>query len=273
MLKNFYIAGALVICGFAGLVSQSAAADAPVGYTDTPMLPSGKWHVHDPDRPHPEVVTPGVTFSLSAAPPSDALVLFNGSDFSHWQDEKGRETKWILKGDHMECVPHSGFIYTKEKFGDFQLHLEWSEPTNVVGHSQERGNSGVFLQGQFEIQVLDSYNNPTYADGQCGAVYGQSPPLVNASKMPGDWQSYDIFFQAARWDDNHQLVRPAYVTVVQNGVLIHNHQAILGPTGHKILANYKHQLPAMGPIGLQDHGNPVLFRNIWIRKIADDEQP
>jgi hypothetical protein len=273
MLKNFYIAGALVICGFAGLVLKSIAENAPVGYTDTPMLPSGKWHVHDPDRPHPEVITPGVTFSLSAAPPSDALVLFNGSDFSHWQDEKGRETKWILKGDHMECVPHSGFIYTKEKFGDFQLHLEWSEPTNVVGHSQERGNSGVFLQGQFEIQVLDSYNNPTYADGQCGAVYGQSPPLVNVSKMPGDWQSYDIFFQAPRWDDNHQLVRPAYVTVIQNGVLIHNHQAIMGPTGHKILASYKHELPAMGPLGLQDHGNPVLFRNIWIRKIADEEQP
>jgi hypothetical protein len=270
------VIGGMVSCPSLWAQSQTRPKEypgAPIGYTDTPMLPSGKWHVHDPDRPRPEVVVPGVTYSLSASPPADALVLFNGTDFSHWTDEKGNPTKWVIHGDDMECVPKSGYIYTKEKFGDFQLHIEWAEPTNVVGHSQERGNSGVFLHGVFEIQVLDCYNNPTYADGQCGAIYGQTPPLVNVCKVPGDWQSYDIIFQGARWNENHELVKPAYVTVLQNGVLIHNHQAILGPTGHKILANYKKELPETGPLALQDHGNPIRFRNIWIRPIADEEQP
>jgi hypothetical protein len=272
MRKILCAAGALAICGLSGLVSQTLAEDKP-GYTDTPILPSGKWHVHDPNRPVPAVVPPGETFSISAAPPADALVLFNGSDLSHWQNDKGGEPKWVIHGDYMECMPHSGYIYSKEKFGDFQLHVEWAEPTNVAGNSQDRGNSGVFLQGIYEVQVLDSYNNPTYPDGQCGAVYGQSPPLVNACKIPGAWQSYDIAFQAARWDADHHLVRPAYVTVFQNGVLIHNHQAILGETGHRILANYKHESPPTGPLALQDHGNPIRYRNIWIRPIAEEEQP
>jgi hypothetical protein len=272
MRKILCAAGALAIYGFGGLVSQTLAEDKP-GYTDTPMLPSGKWHVHDPTRPVPPVVTPGASFSHGASPPADAIVLFDGTDLSHWQDDKGGAPQWVIHGDYMECKPHSGYIYSKEKFGDFQLHVEWAEPKQVVGTSQERGNSGVFLQGVYEVQVLDCYNNPTYPDGQCGAVYGQSPPLVNACKKPDEWQTYDIVFEAARWDESHQLVRPACVTAIQNGVLIQNHQALLGPTGHKTLANYKKELPATGPIALQDHGNPIRFRNVWIRNITDEEKP
>lgn len=245
---------------------------AALGYTDTPMLPSGKWHVHDPDRPKPPVVTPAATFSDGAGPPSDAIVLFDGHDFAHWLGEKGIP-EWKIRDGYMEIAPHTGFIRTVEEFGDFQLHLEWAEPIEVAGTSQERGNSGVFLQGVYEVQVLDSYDNPTYADGQCGGLYGQSPPLANACRKPGAWQTYDIVFQAPRFGDDHQLISPATVTVIQNGVLLHNHQALLGPTGHKILASYKKETPTRGPIGLQDHGNPVRFRNIWIRNITEEEKP
>lgn len=259
-------------------VSVAQAADQR-GYTDTPMLPSGKWHVHDPNRPAPPEVKPGLTFSQGAPAPSDAIVLFDGTSLTNWEDEKGNPAKWILSQDYMEVKPHAGFIHTKQTFGDFQLHIEFCEPLRELnppsptGTGQEVGNSGVFLQGVYEIQVLDSYELPTYADGQCGAIYGQSPPLANACKPPQQWQSYDIVFQAARWNDNHELVSPAYVTVIQNGVLIHNHQAILGPTGHRILANYNHELPAKGPIALQDHGNSVRYRNIWIREIPEEEKP
>jgi hypothetical protein len=271
MRKSLCSAGALAIFGFVGLVSYSLAEDRP-GYTDTPMLPSGKWHVHDPNRPVPPIVTPGDTFSHGAVAPADAIVLFNGTDLSHWQNDKGGEPQWVIHDDYMECKPKSGYIYTKEKFGDFQLHVEWAEPKKVQGTSQERGNSGVFLQGVFEIQVLDNYNNPTYPDGQCGAIYGQSPPLANACKKPDEWQTYDIIFKAARWEDHH-LVSPAYVTVIQNGVLVQNHQAILGGTGHKILASYKKELPPTGPLALQDHGNPIRYRNVWIRNVPEEEQP
>lgn len=271
MRKILFVAGALAICGFGGLISQVMAEDRP-GYTDTPMLPSGKWHVHDPNRPEPTVVTPAPTFSHGAAAPADAIVLFDGTDLSKWQDDKGNESKWVIHDGIMECVPKSGYIFTKEKFGDFQLHVEWAEPAKVEGSSQGRGNSGVFLQNQFEIQVLDNYNNPTYPDGQCGAIYGQSPPLVNACKMPDQWQTYDIIFTAARWDD-HKLVSPAYVTVIQNGILVQNHQPIIGPTGHRTLGTYKHELPATGPLALQDHGNPIRYRNIWIRNLTDEEKP
>jgi hypothetical protein len=271
MRKSLLIAVAITTAALGGVVSQSKA-EAVLGYTDTPMLPSLKWHVHDPKRPRPPVVTPGASFSDGAPAPSDATVLFDGSDLSHWEGDKG-EAKWTIHQNYMEVKPHSGGIQTREKFGDFQLHLEFAEPTQVVGDSQERGNSGVFLQGIYEVQVLDCYDNLTYPDGQCGAVYGQSPPLVNACRKPGQWQTYDIFFHAARWNENHELARPATVTVIQNGFLIQDKQTILGPTGHRTLAKYSKELPAEGPIGLQDHGNPVRFRNIWIRKIQDEEQP
>jgi Domain of Unknown Function (DUF1080) len=271
MRNNLLVSFVIASCAFTGVVLSASAEPPVLGYTDTPMLPSGKWHVHDPDRPKPPVLTSGATFSQGAAAPSDAIVLFDGTDLSKWEGDKG-PAQWAIHEDYMEVKPGAGYIHTKEKFGDFQLHLEFAEPVKVIGDSQERGNSGVFLQGIYEVQVLDCYNNPTYPDGQCGAVYGQSPPLVNACKKPGQWQTYDIIFEAARWNDN-QLIRPASVTVIQNGVLIHNHQAILGPTGHKTLANYDKRVPDKGPIALQDHGNLVRFRNIWIRNIQEEEKP
>jgi hypothetical protein len=272
MRKSCFVAIVIAAAGLAGLVSPTSAEPPVLGYTDTPMLPSGKWHVHDPDRPRPTVVNSGATFSHGAPAPSDAKVLFDGTDLSKWEGDKGAP-QWTIHEDYMEVKPGSGYLHTKEKFGDFQLHLEFAEPIKVVGDSQDRGNSGVFLQGIYEIQVLDCYNNPTYPDGQCGAIYGQSPPLVNACKKPGQWQTYDIFFEAARWNENHELVRPAYVTVIHNGLLIHNHQPILGPTGHHMLAKYDKELPATGPLELQDHGNPMRFRNIWIRPIQEEEKP
>ncbi len=273
MRKKLASITVLTVTSLAGFVPQALAADKPDGFTDTPMLPSGKWHVHDPSRPAPPVVTPGATFSDAAPPPSDAIVLFDGHDLSHWMGDKGKP-EWKVQDGYMEVVRHTGDIHTKEDFGDFQLHLEWAEPAKVVSASQGRGNSGVFLQGLYEVQVLDCYDNPTYADGECGGLYGQSPPLVNACKKPGEWQTYDIIFEAARFGADHQLIRPASATVMQNGVLLHHKQAFLGPTGWRILANYKKETPARGPIDLQNHnGDPVRFRNIWIRNIAEEEKP
>jgi len=275
MRKYSLYLGALAVTSLAGFVSPLPAEDkphvAPIGYTDTPMLPSGKWHVHDPDRPVPPVVTPGATFSDAAPPPSDATVLFDGHDVSAWTSEKGA-VKWKVNDGYMEST-HTGDILTKETFGDFQLHVEWAEPEKVQGNSQERGNSGVFLQGLYEVQVLDSYDNRSYADGQCGGLYGQSPPLVNACRKPGEWQTYDIIFEAPRFGPDHELIRPASATVIHNGVVLHHKQALLGPTGHKILAKYTKDTPTRGPIKLQDHGNPVRFRNIWIRNLTEEEQP
>ncbi len=159
----------------------------------------------------------------------------------------------------------TGDIQTKQHFGDCQLHIEWAAPVEVKGESQGRGNSGVFLMGRYEIQVLDCYSNVTYADGATAAIYGQYPPLVNACRKPGEWQTYDIFFVAPRFE-GEKLVSPAYVTVIHNGVLVHHHQELLGSTGHKILPSYEPH-PPKGPIRLQDHGNPVRYRNIWIRDL------
>jgi hypothetical protein len=272
-MRKLLILGLLLAAAGTPGVAQVPNDNAPIGYTDTPMLPSGKWHVHDPARPRPPVVTPGATFSDGAAAPSDAIVLFDGHDLSQWLGDHGQPAPWVVRDGYMQVVPHSGYIHTKEEFGDCQLHLEWAEPEKVRGNSQERGNSGVFFEYLYEVQVLDCYDNPTYPDGQCGALYGQSPPLVNACKPPGEWQTYDIVFRAARFAPDRSLIRPASVTVFQNGLLLHNAQPLLGPTGHKILANYNSHPPSVGPLALQDHGNPVRFRNIWIRRISDEEQP
>jgi hypothetical protein len=256
---------------FIGTITKTLAADV-LGYTDTPMLPSGKWHVHDPDRPRPVVITPGKSFSDGAAAPSDAIVLFDGTDLSKWSSEKGGSAPWKVENGYVECVPHTGYIHTAQDFGDFQLHVEFCEPP-PVGDSQDRGNSGVFLDGLYEIQVLDCYNNLTYPDGQTAAIYGQSPPLVNACRPPGKWQTYDIVFEAPRFDEDKKLKQPARVTVIHNGLLVQNHQAILGPTGHRTLAKYTGREPERGPVALQDHGNRIRYRNIWIREIQQEEQP
>ncbi len=270
MQKSFLLLAALVGAGFSVSSSNSFAA-AVLGYTDTPLVPGLKWHVHDPDRPRPKVVTPGETFSHGAPAPSDAVVLFDGKDLSKWKSDKGA-AGWKVENGYMEAVKGSGNIRTKEEFGDFQLHIEFATPEKVVGNSQGRGNSGVFMHGIYELQVLDTYDNLTYPDGQCGALYGQWPPLVNVCKKPGEWQSYDIVFEAPHWDENKKLTKPASITVFQNGVVLHNRKEYLGETHHKEAAVYK-PYSSRGPIELQDHGNPMRFRNVWIRNLGEYDKP
>jgi len=234
-----------------------------VGYNDTPILPDSGWHVHDGDRPQPAIVTPGTQESLGGAP-SDAVVLFDGSDTSKWVGRDG-EVQWKVEDGYME-VTRTGDIKTKDSFGNCQLHIEWASPSEVKGESQGRGNSGVFLMDRYEIQVLDGYDNITYADGITAAIYGQYPPLVNACRKPGEWQTYDIIFIGPRFDGN-ELIQPAYATIIHNGILVHHHQAVLGPTGHRSLSSYSQPHPPEAPLRLQDHGDLVRYRNIWIRPI------
>jgi len=234
-----------------------------VGYNDTPILPDSGWHVHDGDRPQPAIVTPGTQESLGGAP-SDAVVLFDGSDTSKWIGQDG-EVQWTVEDGYME-VTRTGDIKTKDSFGNCQLHIEWASPSEVKGESQGRGNSGVFLMDRYEIQVLDGYDNITYADGITAAIYGQYPPLVNACRKPGEWQTYDIIFIGPRFDGN-ELIQPAYATIIHNGILVHHHQAVLGPTGHRSLSSYSQPHPPEAPLRLQDHGDLVRYRNIWIRPI------
>src|SRR5437867_6251992 len=248
--------------------NASAASVAHPFYGDPPDE-HHPWAVHDGNRPQPAVVTPG-TFSSVAQPgkpPSDAIVLFDGSDLSKWEsdDGVGVPTKWIVKDGAMECVPKSGMIRTKEKFGDCQLHVEWAAPSKVEGESQGRGNSGVFLMGEVEVQVLDNYNNPTYPDGSAGSVYGVNPPLANALRPPGQFQVYDIIFRRPVYKDG-QVVDPGYVTVFENGVVVQDHTRLEGPTGH-MSRSKPGPMPEKGPLKLQDHGNPVRYRNIWYRPL------
>ncbi len=240
-----------------------------LGYDDTPILPGMPWRVHDSNRPLPKVVNPGESSTLET--PSDAILLFDGSDLSGWKHQSGEPAQWTLGEGYMEVMPSSGDIFSEQKFGDCQLHVEWASPSQVKGDGQGRGNSGVFLMGLYEIQVLDSFENPTYADGIAAAVYGQYPPLVNASRPPGEWQTYDIFWQAPRIE-NGNLTSPAHVTVLHNGVLVHHHRSIQGPTQHKALANYDTPHDARESLRLQDHGDLVRFRNIWMRELKDYDQ-
>ena len=269
MRKNSLTLAALFSAVFA---ANDLSAAEPVGYTDTPMLPGQPWHVHDPDRPLPRVVTPGATFSHSAPPPSDAVVLFDGTDLSKWKGDKGA-AGWKVENGYMEIAKGAGSIRTKEDFGDFQLHLEFATPEKVVGNSQGRGNSGVLIFGEFEVQVLDSYENRTYADGQAGAMYGQYPPLVNPVKKPGEWQTYDILFEAPQWDTDGKLTKRASVTVLLNGVAIHNRKEYIGRSVHKEVGTYAKMRSSRGPILLQEHGNPTRFRNIWIRNLGEYDKP
>lgn len=229
------------------------------GYDDTPMIPGASYHVHDGARPQPPVVNPDPV-------PSDAVVLFNGSDLSRWEAvADGSPAPWTLGDGFMEVLPSSGGIRTREAFGDCQLHLEWASPAEVKGESQGRGNSGVFLMSLYEIQVLDGYDNPTYADGITGAIYGQFPPVVNACRAPGLWQTYDIIWIAPRFEGD-TLRSPARITLLHNGVLLHHDQELLGPTRHKTAPSYAPH-PAKAPLMLQDHRDLVRFRNIWLRPL------
>jgi len=231
-----------------------------------------KWKIHDPNRPAPPVIDPG-TASTQDSPghaPSDAVVLFDGKDLSRWAHKDGSGAKWKVENGYAEVVAKTGYIYTREAFGDCQLHVEFAEPVPPKGESQERGNSGVFLMGLYEIQVLDSYENKTYADGQAAAVYGQYPPLVNASRTPGQWQSYDIVFHGPRFAKDGKLLRPARATVLHNDVLVQDNVTLTGPTEHGERPPYKAH-PEKLPLALQDHGDPVRFRNIWIRELKTAE--
>ena len=251
--------------GPALLAALALGAYAPA-MAQTP--PPGNREVY---QPVPPVVTPGRT---DAAPPSDAIVLFDGKDLSQWvQTGRGgvHEPQWKVENGYMEIVPRTGRLQTKEKFGDCQLHVEWTEPTDIEGTSQGRGNSGVLLMGRYEVQVLDAWHNPTYADGMAAALYGQWPPLVNATRKPGEWEIYDIIFETPRFEGN-KLVKPAYFTVFWNGVLVHNHQASMGPMVWRQVAHYVPQ-PEEEPLVLQNHDGHVRFRNIWIRPLGHYDEP
>lgn len=229
--------------------------------------PEIEWKVHDPNRPQPKVVDPGYSYqNLPVQPPSDALVLFDGLNLSQWQSRKGGAALWKVENGYMEVVKKTGVIQTKQAFGDCQLHIEWAAPEKVRGKSQGRGNSGVFLMGLYEVQVLDSYNNETYPDGQAAAIYGQYPPLANACRPPGHWQTYDIIFRAPRFERDGMLASPARMTVFHNNVLVQDNVSLTGPTAHKRRPPYKMHADKL-PLMLQDHGNPVRYRNIWLREL------
>jgi len=215
------------------------------------------------------VVTPGTT---PGAPPSDAIVLFDGKDLSKWAQagqgaDRGKtvDAKWKVGDGYFEVAPRTGDLFTREKFGSIQLHIEWMEPAGIRGRSQDRGNSGVYFMSRYEIQVLDAWENPTYADGQAGAMYGQWPPMVNPIRKPGEWNVYDIMFEAPRFESG-KLAKPAYQTVLFNGVLVHLHQPVIGATVYRRVAQYSPHADEE-PLQLQDHGHPVRFRNVWVRRL------
>lgn len=250
-----------------------AASTGSPFYGDAPDA-THPWAIHDRNRPQPKRVEPGTpsTASRPGKPPSDAIVLFDGTAaaLEKWEaDTKPGEpkapTKWIVNDGALECVPKSGYIRTKQQFADCQLHVEWAAPKNVQGDSQGRGNSGIFLMGHCEVQVLDNYDNPTYADGFAASVYGINPPLANALHPPGEFQTIDIVFRRPIYIDG-KVADPGYVTVFCNGVLVQDHTPLEGPGGH-LKRSVTGPFPAQGPLKLQDHGNPVRFRNIWYRPL------
>lgn len=228
---------------------------------------STDWPQHSKDRPQPLIVTPG-RLRAPVPPPSDAIVLFDGSSLANWRSASDPKliAKWKVSDGYMEVVGGAGNITTVREMGDVQLHVEWATPALVKGEGQERGNSGVFLMTRYELQVLDSYQNGTYPDGQAGAIYGQFPPLVNASLPPGEWQTYDVIFRRPRFDAAGKLLSPARMTVHHNGVLVQDNVQLSGPTGHYARPPYQAH-PDKLPLVLQDHGDPVRYRNIWLREL------
>jgi hypothetical protein len=253
-------------------VLSAAACWAPLLFPipNSMAQPDPAWIDHDRDRPQPPVVTPAVssTQEQPGKAPSDATVLFDGKDLSQWVGMDGSPTRWILRDGYMECVKGSGYARTLQSFGDCQLHIEWATPVPAHGEGQGRGNSGVFFGlDRYEVQVLDSFESKTYADGGAGAIYGQYPPLVNVSRPPGEWQTYDIIYTAPRFGLDGKLLSPVRFTVLHNGVLIQNNVELTGPTSWLDRAPYQAH-PEKQPISLQDHGNPVRFRNIWLRELG-----
>lgn len=248
----------------------TATVQGDLGYRDTAVLPGQRWRVHDIDRPRPRAVDPGTasTPERPGRPPSDAIVLFDGKDTSRLVWPAGG---WKLENGYLEIAGKGQDLVSRESFGDIQLHVEWMAPPNPQRAGQWRGNSGVILMGRYEIQVLDSYDAATYADGQAASMYGQFPPLVNASRQPGEWQSYDIIFEAPRFEGD-KLIKPPIVTVLHNGVLVHNHQAFIGQMAHRIHKPFEPHGPE-APLVIQNHDVPVRYRNIWLRRIGGYDEP
>jgi hypothetical protein len=239
------------------------AAFAGTTITVAAQTPAGDPKLTEIWEPVPKTVSPGAT---AADAPADALVLFNGKDFANWQSVKGGEIKWKLGENAMTVAGGAGNIQTKQGLGDCQLHIEWRTPAEVKGEGQMRGNSGIFFMGMYELQVLDNYNNKTYSNGQAGSMYKQRIPLVNACRKPGEWQSYDVVFTAPRFNADGSLKSAARVTVLHNGVLVQNNVELWGPTEYIGIPKYKMHADKL-PLVLQDHGDPVSFRNIWVREL------
>ena len=244
------------------VVILSGALLSPLAFAAQSQQPQGDPKLTEVWEPVPRVVTPGT----GTAAPSDAIVLFNGKDLSEWQHADGSSAKWKIADGAATVVRAAGSIQTKRAFGDCQLHVEWRAPEKIDGEGQGRGNSGVFLQGRYEVQVLDSYNNRTYSNGQASSIYKQHIPMVNASRRPGEWQSYDVFFRAPRFAEDGALLTPSYITVVHNGVLVQDHVELKGTTAYIGQPSYQKHQPKE-PLMLQEHGNPVSYRNIWIREL------
>jgi hypothetical protein len=259
------VIGVIVAADDKPSVPVKATVQGDLGYRDTKVLPGQKWKVHDIDRPRPAAVDAGTpsTQERAGRPPSDAVVLFDGKDTSKWQwPARG----WKLENGYLEVTAKGPDLQTKDSYGDMQLHVEWTVPPNPPRTGQGRGNSGIILMGRYEVQVLDSHDAATYADGQAASMYGQFPPLVNASRPPGQWQMYDIIFEAPKFDGSNMTKQPV-VTVLHNGVVVHNHQAFIGQMAHRIHKPFEAHGPE-APLVIQNHDVPVRYRSIWLRKLG-----
>ncbi len=259
LVRSAVLLACLLTAGraFAADLVHAKDGSGVYGYKDTPKLPWCEWLVHDPDRPAPKRVNPGP--ALPAAPaPADAVVLFDGRNLDQWQTNR-----WKLESG--EIVAGEGNLTSKAAFGNCQIHVEWLAPAKFEGPWYDQGNNGVMLMGLYEIQIFDSFNQKLYPDGQAASIYGQTPPLVNVTRPPGEWQTFDIFFTAPTFADG-KLKTPARVTMLHNGVLVHLNEVVHGETGHRIVPEYKQQVSS-GPLVFNGHGCPVRFRNIWVRKL------
>ena len=263
MKTTFIVLGLGMILFSTGLVG--VFAEEP-GYTDTPLIPGSTWRVHDKTRPQPKIVEPGIG-DLGATPPADAIVLFDGNNLDQWVRADGQPIEGGIKDGAVDIMA-TGNIRTKQEFGDFQLHIEWRTPEIKEGFDRmNQGNSGVFAMELFEIQIIESNASYVYADGNAGAIYGQFPPLVNPARKPLEWQSFDLFFTAPRFD-GETLKSPAIITLLFNGVLVQNHKKVLGAVRHKVVPA-PYPVKETGSLMLQDHKSPVEFRNIWIRPLTE----